>query len=48
MNESWADYKHFDSVQFSESLTDHIEASGALFGHAYASVFGGRHQRQRV
>ena len=40
MNESWADYEHFDSVQFSESLTDHIEASGALFGHAYASVFG--------
>lgn len=40
MNESWADYENFGTVQFSESLTDHIDASGALFGHAYASVFG--------
>ena len=40
MNESWADYENFGTVQFSESLTDRIDASGALLGHAYTSVFG--------
>lgn len=40
MNESWADYEEFGTLELSESVTDTIDSTGALFGHAYASVFG--------
>ena len=40
MSESWADFESFGTLTFSEPLTEHIDASGALRGTAYASVFG--------
>lgn len=41
MNESWADFEAFGTLNLSESVTDYIRSlDNAVFGHAYTSVFG--------
>lgn len=41
MNESWADFEDFGNLSLSESVTDYIKSlDGAIYSHAYASVFG--------
>ena len=41
MNESWADFESFGNLSLSESVTDYIRSlDNAIYGHAYASVFG--------
>ena len=41
MNESWADFEFFGNLELSESVVDYVSGlDNAVFGHAYASVFG--------
>ena len=41
MNESWADFEEFGNLELTESVTDYISSlDNAVWGHAYASVFG--------
>ena len=41
MNESWADFEEFGNLELTESVTDYISSlDNAIWGHAYASVFG--------
>lgn len=41
MNESWADFEFFGNLELSESVVDYVGSlDNAVFGHAYASVFG--------
>lgn len=41
MNESWADFEDFGNLSLSESVMDYIKSlDGAIYSHAYASVFG--------
>lgn len=41
MNESWADYEDYGTLNLTESVTDYISTlDNAIWGHAYASVFG--------
>ena len=41
MNESWADFEEFGNLELSQSVNEYISTlDNAIWGHAYASVFG--------
>ena len=41
MNESWADFEEFGTLELTESVTDYIRSlDNAVWGHTYTSVFG--------
>ena len=40
MNESWADFESVGNLELTESVVDYISSLDAVYGEAYASVFG--------
>lgn len=41
MNESWADFEEFGNLELNQSVNEYISTlDNAIWGHAYASVFG--------